>query len=68
MLILLYESKKKLKEKVGNYLKFRDPSIFSSDFNNNGVVYGSNRPYLTGYKREFYANVTLKNGVITKVN
>ena len=67
-LVLLYASKKELKENVGNYLKFRDPSIFSPDFTKDGVVYGSNRPHLTGYKREFFANVTLKNGIITKVN
>jgi hypothetical protein len=30
-------------------------------------LYGCNRPHLTGHKREFFANVIMKNGLIEKV-
>lgn len=68
MIILNYETKKELKAAIGQRLKYRETSIFGSEYTENGVIYGSNRPHITGYKREFYAAITLKNGLIEKVN
>ena len=67
MIVLNYESKKQLKDSIGQKLKYNDTSVFGPEYNENSILYGSNRPHLTGYKREFYAAVTLKNGIIEKV-
>ncbi len=69
MLILDYPSKKALKACKGQTLNFQETSISGAEYpaTGNGVVYGSNRPHLTGHKREFFARVTLTNNVISKV-
>ena len=67
MLIFNYESKKALKESIGQPLKYTETSMFGPEYRDNGKLYGCNRPHLTGYKREFFANVTLVDGKITKV-
>ena len=69
MLILNYESKKQLKESIGQTLRYTETSIFGSEFTPNGTFCGSNRPQLpegTG-KREFFASVTMRDGVIARV-
>ena len=66
-LILQYPSKKALKTQVGKKLDFVDPSPIAKEYTPNGVVFGSNRPHLTGYKTEFFAKITIKDGIIAKV-
>lgn len=69
MLILLYKSKKELKECIGQALKYRETSMFGPEYRSNGVLTGSNRPSITGIKgREFFAQVTIVDNVITKVS
>lgn len=69
MIILNYESKKVLKENIGKPLRYTETSMFGNEVKGTGEekVVGCNRPHITGYKREFFAGVTLKDGVITKV-
>ena len=67
MLIFDYPSKKNLKENIGNRLKYQETSVFGPEYEETGELYGCNRPHLTGHKREFFAAVTLQNGIITKV-
>ena len=69
-LVLDYPSKKYLKECIGQPLVYSDPSadIFGAKDYSNATVYGSNRPYLTGHKREFFASVVIKDGLIVKVS
>ena len=67
MLILHYASKKDLKAQIGQKLHFDDPSVIGHSYSDNGVVYGSNRPHITGYKREFFARITMAGGLIQKV-
>lgn len=68
MLIFLYESKKQMKECVGQRLKYRETSVFGPEYLSNGKLVGSNRPSITGIKgREFYAEVTMEDGLIKKV-
>lgn len=67
MLIFDYPSKKALKECIGQPLRFQETSIFGPEYRENGKLVGCNRPHLTGHKREFFANVTLKDGIIVKV-
>lgn len=70
MLIFNYKSKKELKENIGQALDYAETSIFGNEYpsNGTGTLVGSNRPTITGIKgREFFAQVTIKDHVITKV-
>lgn len=68
MLIFDYPTKKDLVASIGKPLKYRETSGFSREYDRNGLLTGSNRPKLTGHKREFFANVTMENGLIKKVS
>ena len=41
--------------------------MFGPEYVETGELVGCNRPHITGHKREFFAEVTLENGIITKV-
>lgn len=61
MLILNYPTKKALRECN------RETSMFGDEYQPDGTFVGCNRPHLTGHKREFFAEVTMRNGLIAKV-
>ena len=43
--------------------------MFGPEYKTNGILVGSNRPHSTENKgREFFAEVTIKNNIIVKVN
>ena len=67
MLIFNYASRKELKENVGKRLNYRETSLFGSEYDPNGFLTGCNRPHMTGHKREFFANVQMKDGKIASV-
>jgi hypothetical protein len=67
MLIFDYPSKKDLAACVGQRLRFTETSMFGPEYDPNGFLTGCNRPHITGHKREFFANVQMKDGLITKV-
>lgn len=67
MMIFDYPSKKALKESIGERLRYRETSVFGAEYRENGTFAGCNRPHLTGHKREFFAQVTMRDGVIAKV-
>lgn len=68
MMIAFYPSKKVLKENIGQRLKYRETSAFGSEYKSNGSFSVCNRPSITGIKgREFFARVTMKDDLITKV-
>lgn len=67
MLVFDYESKKVLKESIGKPLRYIETSIFGNEYLSDGVITGANRPHITGKGREFFAQVTMKNGLIEKV-
>jgi hypothetical protein len=68
MLIFNYPSKKELKASIGKRLIYQETSIFGPEYKDNGEFTGSNRPHITGQKREFYANVKMVDGKISKVS
>ena len=68
MLIFNYPSKKELKSRVGMPLQFRETSMFGAEYRDDGKLVGCNRPHLTGHKREFFAQVVMKDGLIAKVS
>jgi len=68
MLVLIYKSKKLLKESIGYPLKYIETSVFGNEFIENGDIVGANRPHITGIGREFFAKVTMQDGIIAKVS
>lgn len=66
-LVVKYPSKKEMKEHVGKPLRYIETSLFGEEYRANGVLTVANRPHITGMGREFFANVTMKDGVIAKV-
>lgn len=66
-MLLLYPSKKELKTQIGKPLKYRETSMLGEEYVRNGVITGANRPHLTNMGREFFARVTMKDGLISKV-
>ena len=67
MLIFNYESKKELKENIGKTLNHTETSYFGIEYKSNGSFAGCNRPHITGYKREFFAEVTMQDDKIVRV-
>lgn len=67
MLVFNYESKKALKESIGKPLRYIETSMFGPEYKDNGALTGANRPHITGKGREFFANVTMENGLIKGV-
>lgn len=67
MIIFNYESKKKLKENIGKPLRYIETSLFGPEYKSNGTITGANRPHITGKGREFFAQVTMVDGLIKSV-
>lgn len=74
MLLFNYTSKKQMQEAIGQTLDYTETSFFGPEYKDNGVLTGSNRPILTGITdnkgkkaREFFAQVTMKDGKIFSV-
>ena len=67
MIIFNYPSKKALKECIGQPLRYIETSLFGPEYTPNGTLTGANRPHITCKGREFFANVTMENGIIKGV-
>lgn len=67
MIIFNYASKKELKANIGKRLDHIETSLFGPEYIANGVLTGANRPHITGKGREFFAQVTMQNGLIKGV-
>ena len=67
MIVFKYPSKKALKESLGKPLHYIETSMFGPEYRANGTLTGANRPHITGLGREFFANVTMENGLIKAV-
>ena len=66
-LLAIYASKKDLKASVGKRLNYKETSFFGDEYKSTGKFAVANRPHLTGIGREFFAEVTMQNGLIVKV-
>lgn len=67
MIVFNYPSKKVLKEAIGQQLRYIETSMFGAEYVSTGQMTGANRPHLTGQGREFFAVVTMKDGLISNV-
>ena len=66
-MLALYPTKKACKEAIGKRLKYRETSMFGSEYKSNGTITVCNRPSITGMGREWFGNVTMKDDLIEKV-
>ena len=66
-LIFPYKSKKELKENIGKRLLYIETSIFNMEYRSDGVIYGANRPHITGIGREWFAAITMEDNLIKSV-
>jgi len=67
MMIVHYASKKELKANVGQQLKYSETSMFGAEYSPTGTFCVARRPHLQGGGKEFFAEVTMKDGIIAKV-
>jgi hypothetical protein len=67
-MIFDYPTKKELKSCIGEPLNYAETSLFGPEYKRNGVLVGCNRPHITGHKREFFAQVVMRDGLIEKVS
>jgi len=68
-MIFNYESKKQMKECIGQPLRYTETSFFGEEYKSDGSFIGCNRPTLpegTG-TREFFAKVTMEDNLIKEV-
>ena len=66
-LIVKYPSKKELKARIGEPLRYIETSMLGPEYRPDGMLTVANRPHITGLGREFFANVHMKDGIIQKV-
>ena len=67
MMLALYKSKAELKAAIGQPLRYRETSIHGPEYRPDGTFCVARRPHLQGGGREFFAEVTMKDGRILKV-
>ena len=67
MLLANYKSKKELKKHIGMPLQYIETSMFGEEYKANGVLTVANLDLLTN-GREWFGQVTMKDGLIFKVS
>jgi hypothetical protein len=67
MLIANYPTKKDCKAAIGTELRCIETSIFGEEYRDNGVLTVAHRPHVTGRGREWFARITMRDGLIAKV-
>lgn len=63
-----YPTKKDLKAAVGKPLDYTETSMFGPQYKSTGSFAVCNRPSITGFGREYFATVTMKDDIIVKVS
>jgi hypothetical protein len=66
-LIANYPSKKEARAAIGQPLRYIETSLFGSEFRPDGRLTVANRPHITGTGREWFGIITMKDGLISKV-
>lgn len=66
-MLAIYPTKKELKANIGKSLNYRETSMFGDEYKPNGSFAVCNRPSITKIGREWFAHVTMKDGLIFKV-
>ena len=69
MLLTGYKSKKDLRRAIGESLVYEETSVLGAEYLESGTFCAAHRPLVTGLPgREFFARITMENGVIAKVS
>ena len=66
-MLAIYPTKNELKANIGKSLNYRETSMFGNEYKANGSFAVCNRPHITKIGREWFAHVTMKDGLIFKV-
>ena len=67
-LIANYPSKKACNESIGQPLNYIETSLFGPEYRYQGIIPVANRPHITKMGREWFGQVTMKDGLIFKVS
>jgi len=68
MMLVHYATKKDLKAAIGQSLRYTETSAFGPEYKPDGMLTVAHRPAIQGGKgREYFAQVTMKNGLIAGV-
>lgn len=73
MMLINYPSKKFLKGEIGKPLRYRETSMFGEEFKATGSFVAAYRPSIWRYVgpegsgREFFAEITMRDGLIAAV-
>jgi hypothetical protein len=68
MLIAKYASKKLCRESIGKPLRYIETSMFGAEYRSNSVLTVANRPHITRLGREWFGNITMRDGLIVHVD
>lgn len=67
-MLCLHPTKKDLKASIGKRLRYRETSMFGDEYRADGTFTVAYRPAILGTGgREYFARVTMKDGLIAKV-
>jgi hypothetical protein len=67
-MLVHYQTERELKANFGKPLRYTETFMFGRQNSDNGVLTVAHRPHLDGGKgREFFARVTIKDGLIARV-
>lgn len=66
-LIANYPTKKACKDNIGKPLRYIETSMFSAEYQPDGVLTVCNRPHITHNGKEWFGQVTMKDGLIKAV-
>lgn len=69
MMLVPYESRKAMKLCIGQALRFTETSMFGAEYKTNGSFCVAHRPAVSRGDggREFFAQVTMREGLIEKI-
>lgn len=67
MLIAKYDTKKLCKAAIGQPLKYVETSMFGPEYKADSTITVVHRPHITGRGREWFGQITMRNGKIEKV-
>ena len=67
MIIANYDTKKACKAAIGQPLRYTETSVFGAEYRPNGMLTVAHRPHITGRGREWFAQITMRDGLIVGV-
>lgn len=66
-IIANYDTKKECKAAIGTPLRYTETSMFGAEYRPDGVLTVAHRPHITRRGREWFGIITMRDGLIAKV-